>query len=246
MINISGSYSIGGKSHRNLAAQVEENTKDIKYLLDNGVLPEGTKNIEENGEYEVKRYANVNVQVPIGIFPTGTKIITTNGSFNIREFENVFVNVAGGTEPIGTINITENGEYNVRDYETANVQVPQYEPSFNKTTNISITINNTSSEQKTFRGIKYLSYIPSTGKIDYIKSPDITVNPGTTTQNYEIGTGNETDIGYMFYVNIDQTFCSNLNNSFIINEVGSLFTGNITCIIIWDTSQPVSLTVTLN
>ena len=50
----------------------------------------------------------------------------------------------------------------------------------------------------------------------------------------------------MFYVNIDQTFCSNLNNSFIINEVGSLFTGNITCIIIWDTSQPVSLTVTLN
>ena len=58
MINISGSYSIGGKSHRNLAAQVDENTKDIKYLLDNGVLPKGTKNIEENGEYEVKKYAN--------------------------------------------------------------------------------------------------------------------------------------------------------------------------------------------
>lgn len=211
MINISGSYSIGGKSHRNLAAQVEENTKDIKYLLDNGVLPEGTKNIEENGEYEVKRYANVNVQVPIGIFPTGTKLITTNGNFNIEEFANVFVNVT------------------------------QDEPSFNGTTTISIDIYNNTGEQKTFRGIKYLSYIPNTGKIGYVKSPDITVDPGNNTHNYEIGTANQVS-GNVFFVN------TNYRNIGEIYNANSGFSGleDETGLIIEDPSQTVYVSVILN
>lgn len=244
MINISGSYSIGGKSHRNLAAQVEENTKDIKYLLDNGVLPEGTKNIEENGEYEVKKYANVNVQVPIGIFPTGTKLITTNGNFNIEEFANVFVNVAGGTEPIGTINITENGEYNVRDYETANVQVPQRSPQFDEKTNLSINIVNNSSEEKTFNGITYLTYILSSDRISYTSSESITVPNGITTEMIQIGTSISTNfnVKYGFYIHAPLTSISDFVNCEAKYQVG----GDSTYIIINDPESAVSLTVTLN
>lgn len=240
MVNNSGSYSLGGKSYRGLAAQVEENTKDIKYLFDNGVLPEGTLDITENGEYNVKRYADVDVQVPIGVFPTGTKIITTNGSFNIRNYENVLVNVSGGVEPTGTLDITENGEYNITYYEKVNVQVPIPAPSFNNTTNISITINNTSNEQKTFNGITYLSYIPDGNKIDYVKSPDVVIEPGTTVLNYEIGTGNENE-KYVFYVNTSALILSNYSNCII--TYGYM---NSSLLLIIDPSQTVSLTVTLN
>lgn len=244
MVNNSGSYSLGGKSYRGLAAQVEENTKDIKYLFDNGVLPEGTLDITENGEYNVKRYADVDVQVPIGVFPTGTKIITTNGSFNIRNYENVLVNVSGGVEPTGTLDITENGEYNITYYEKVNVQVPQRSPQFDETTNLSINIVNNSSEEKTFNGITYLTYILSSDRISYTSSESITVPNGITTEMIQIGTSISTNfnVKYGFYIHAPLTSISDFVNCEAKYQVG----GDSTYIIINDPESAISLTVTLN
>lgn len=134
MIDVSGSYTLGGKTNRGLASQVAQNTRDIQYLLNNGLLPEGDLEITENGEYDVKQKASVTVSVPIGIFPSGTKIITANGSYDVENFASVLINVSGGVEPVGTKNITANGDYDVKLYETAHVAVPT--PNFNEPVNI--------------------------------------------------------------------------------------------------------------
>ena len=100
-----------------------------------GFVPSGTKEIVENGVYEISQYENVDVDVP-GIIPSGTKTITSNGEHNVYDYEKANVQVP---LPSGQVDITSNGIHNVNDYETANVNVPGIIPAGKKT----ITANGT-------------------------------------------------------------------------------------------------------
>lgn len=87
-----------------------------------GVFPEGTLQISENGEKTVANYEKVDVNVPQGVFPAGTLEINQNGLVNVRNYENANVNIPG---PTGTKDITENGDYDVSAFAGAHVAVPQ-------------------------------------------------------------------------------------------------------------------------
>lgn len=96
---------------------------------DIGTIPSGTKQITQNGTYDVGKYKYAEVNTPI---PTGTTNITSNGEYNVYDYATANVNVP---EPTGTIQITSNGETNVKDYEIANVNVPQPSGTINITAN---------------------------------------------------------------------------------------------------------------
>ena len=84
--------------------------------------PEGLLKINENGTYEVKPYAEVEVNVPI---PTGRTIITENGIADVYDYAEADVQVP---LPSGSIEIKENGTIDVYNYAEAVVKVPQVIP----------------------------------------------------------------------------------------------------------------------
>lgn len=84
--------------------------------------PKGLLKINENGTYEVKPYAEVEVNVPL---PTGRTIITENGIVDVYEYAEADVQVP---LPSGSIEINENGSANVYDYAEAIIRVPQIIP----------------------------------------------------------------------------------------------------------------------
>lgn len=57
-----------------------------------GIEPTGTKQISENGTYDVTEYAQASVNVP-GIIPTGTKEIRANGTHDVTNYARAVVNV---------------------------------------------------------------------------------------------------------------------------------------------------------
>ena len=64
------------------------------------------------------------------ILPSGYAFVTSNGNFDIREFESVNVNVPqGGAAVLGNLTVSENGQYSASSYaydgfDTVNVNVP--------------------------------------------------------------------------------------------------------------------------
>lgn len=94
--------------------QVQEENINVGYF------PTGTLNIDENGTYDVREYANAEVSTPV---PTGTLNITDNGTYDVSSYASAEV-LTPGIVPTGTISIAANGTYDVTQYASALVSTP--------------------------------------------------------------------------------------------------------------------------
>lgn len=112
--------SIRVKNHSNQKYKIGEMSGAIDELI--VATPNTTKEITENGTYDVSSYTSANVQTPV---PTGTKEITQNGTTNVKDYEFANVQVP---QPSGTTSITQNGSYDVGQYRFADVNTPSYTP----------------------------------------------------------------------------------------------------------------------
>ena len=68
-------------------------------IPDGYIVPDGTKEISENGTHDVKEFASVDVNVPIPdgyIVPNGELEVTENGKHDVTEYSSVNVNVPTG------------------------------------------------------------------------------------------------------------------------------------------------------
>ena len=95
------------------------------------IVPEGVKEITQNGSYDItdKKTAEVNVPIPDGyVKPQGVKEIVTNGDHDVTEVKTARVNVPnkipdGYIKPSGTKQITQNGTHDVNEFQNVNVNV---------------------------------------------------------------------------------------------------------------------------
>lgn len=133
LVNIADSIRIQRKNEVKLTVEnMPQEILNIETPIPEGyIIPEGTKDIVSNGDYDVTEYANVNVNVPVPegyLDPEGTQEITANGGYNVELLEWVDVNVPvpeGYIMPEGTLQIKENGSYDITKYANAEVDTPQ-------------------------------------------------------------------------------------------------------------------------
>ena len=91
-----------------------------------GEHPSGYAYVTANGDWNIRAYEMVNVEVPVPpgyIVPSGSYSIVENGTFDVNDYENAVVAVPASAVTSGTKEVTENGDYDVTTYQTVTVVV---------------------------------------------------------------------------------------------------------------------------
>ena len=114
-----------GDDGKMTAAEMPEKIESIPV----GIDPEGTKEISANGEFNVREFESVNVNVP-GATTKDKLDVTENGEYNIAEYAKVDVNVPvpdGYIKPEGTREVELSGYGSGSgDYQTFDVEEYKY------------------------------------------------------------------------------------------------------------------------
>ena len=121
-ITANGTYNVpnGYAGFGELTVNVEGGTS----IPDGYILPTGTREITENGVFDVGQYKTAEVHVPQ---PSGTTVITENGTHNVNDYSAAIVNIPvpdGYVKPEGTKEINTNGTHNVSGKAEVAVNVP--------------------------------------------------------------------------------------------------------------------------
>lgn len=130
----------------------------VNGTLEEGIIPSGTKTINDNGDYDVSQYANAKVIVPKGITPSGEIQISANGTYDITNFASAVVDIenTGGGGKFAPRHISFYGydgsdlDAEVQAVDTSNVTNFAYMFRDAKVTHLDLSSWNTSNVTTTY------------------------------------------------------------------------------------------------
>ena len=94
------------------------------------ILPSGYAFVTTNGNFDIREFESVNVEVPASAVVSGTYNIIENGTFDVTSYASAYVSVQGGAAVLGYQTILNNGityasTYGLDGFSYVDVQVPQ-------------------------------------------------------------------------------------------------------------------------
>ena len=129
---------LGLENKEDLTEEITNQGTDLTNLetelngLEEGIRPEGSLSITENGTFDVTHKESVEVNVSTDFQPSGSLTITENGTYDVANKASVSVNTP---VPEGTLSITENGTYDVAYKASVEVNTPVPEGTLSITEN---------------------------------------------------------------------------------------------------------------